>query len=320
MRASTAARRQPWHAVILAGGDGSRLRPLTTLITGDDRPKQFCAVLGGETLLERTRRRTALAIDAEATTIVLTGPHEPFYGPLLAGTPRERLVVQPVNRGTAPAILYALHRIQREAPRAAVAVIPSDHYVSDDDVFMAHVVAGLDAVEQRPERVVVLGIAPEDAEVEYGWIEPGERLESGRLRRIRRFWEKPAAGLARSLLAGGCLWNSFVMMGCVPALLALVCAAVPELSAAFAAVSEAFDGPGEDEAVRRLYARLAVTSFSDAVLARPAAHLAVLPVHGVRWSDWGHPRRVLATLAGLGIEPEWARRAARLTPQAPSKL
>jgi hypothetical protein len=64
--------------------------------------------------------------------------------------------------------------------------------------------------------------------------------------------------------------------------------------------------------VRRLYARLTSTSFSDRVLARPAANLAVLPVTGVSWSDWGQPRRVLATLARLGIEPGWAGRAARL--------
>ena len=100
-------------SLILAGGEGKRLRPLTRALTGDDRPKQFCAVLGRETLLEHTRRRAALVTARERTVVVLTQTHEPFYGSLLDGMAPHGALVQPANRGTGPAILYGVLRIAR---------------------------------------------------------------------------------------------------------------------------------------------------------------------------------------------------------------
>src|SRR5271166_5219345 len=90
--------------IILAGGDGKRLLPFTRRITGDERPKQFCALTGGETLLDQTRRRVALTLPEDQTLLVLTRTHEPFYSDQVAGIASRRLVVQPYNHGTAPAI------------------------------------------------------------------------------------------------------------------------------------------------------------------------------------------------------------------------
>jgi mannose-1-phosphate guanylyltransferase len=192
----------------------------------------------------------------------------------------------------------------------AVAILPSDHSVSDDAAFMDHVEAAFDALAERRDLVVLLGIAPESPETEYGWIEAGAAISCGELRRVRRFWEKPSPTTARALLERGCLWNSFVVVARIPAFLRLIRAAVPELDEAFAAVRTTLGTPEESRAVAELYAGLASIDFSHRVLATHPANLAVLLVTGVVWSDWGQPRRVLATLARLGLEPEWARRAA----------
>lgn len=304
-------RRARW-GLVLAGGDGVRLRPLTRQITGDERPKQFCPLFGCDTLLEETLRRVALAVPLDQTLTVVTRAHECFYRPLLAAAAPRSVVIQPGNRGTAPAMLYALLRLSAMAPMAPVAVFPCDHFVSDDDVFMSHVETAFEAVGSRPELLILLGITPDVAEVEYGWIEPGEPILTAggsMISRVRRFWEKPSEDFARALQRKGCLWNSFVMMGHVTAFLALIRNALPALWDAFAGIRDALDTLGEEKAVRALYARLPETNFSRDVLVRCPANLAVLPVRGVEWSDLGEPRRVLARLAGDA--GAWTEPAAR---------
>ena len=296
-------------AIILAGGEGMRLRLLTRRIAGDERPKQFCPFVDGETLLDRTRLRVARAVRPDRTCLVLTRRHESFYAPLLAKGSPGPVLVQPWGRGTAPAILYGLLRIAETAPMDAVALFPSDHYVSDDARFMAHVEAAFGVVQARPDLIVLLGIEAEDPEVQYGWIEPGDRLLDRPpypVYRVRRFWEKPSFALAETLFKRGCLWNSFVLVTRVPALLALIRAAAFDLYDAFMTAWRRRSSLGDGPAMRLLYARLPSTNFSEDVLGTNPAHLAVLPVRGVMWSDWGEPARVLRTLRKVDIHPEWA--------------
>jgi mannose-1-phosphate guanylyltransferase len=290
--------------VILAGGDGVRLRSLTRRITGDDRPKQFCPILDDESLLDRTRRRVARTVAPERTVAVLTKAHERFYAPLVRQVPSRLLVVQPENRGTSPAILYSLLRIAKMAPTASVALFPSDHYVSDDEAFMAHVRLAFDAVLRTPELVILLGISPASPETAYGWIEPDRPIfGNGRpaVFRVRRFWEKPKPALARALLAGGCLWNSFVIVARGATLLALVQSAAPDLYHIFLDLWPALNTDDEKAAVEALYAGLPSTNFSEQVLASRPEDLAVLPVGSVQWSDLGEPGRVLSVLAQSGV-------------------
>lgn len=285
-------------AVILAGGDGTRLLPLTRELAGDERPKQFCSLLGSETLLDDTRRRVARAVDASRTLFALTRTHERFYEPLVADVPRRQLVEQPANAGTAAAVLYSLLRLRREDPSGVVAVFPSDHYVSDDAVFMAHVERALVMAGRRPELVILIGIPPDSPETEYGWIEPAPAAAEGTdgFHWIKRFWEKPEPALARALMARGSVWNSFVMVGCVDAFLRTIRKAVPDFYARFAAVEAELGGDREQPAIRALYAELPEANFSRDVLSTRSANLAVLIADGVTWSDLGRPDRALARM------------------------
>jgi mannose-1-phosphate guanylyltransferase len=294
-------------AVILAGGDGTRLRSMTRSIAGDDRPKQFCPIISGRTLLDQTRDRVALSVTSDRTLIVVTEKHQSFYQPLIGTMPKELLVAQPHNKGTAPAILYALMRVAKRSPKAIVALFPSDHFFADNEAFMSHVDSAYDAVQARPDTVTLLGITPEAPEIEYGWIEPQTSVISslpGSITRVRRFWEKPTATVAPKLMERGCLWNSFVMVGSVDSLLKMTKRALGELYDSFAKVVSTFDSEAEQSAIRELYSRIPDTNFSHEVLAIRPADLAVMRVGEVGWSDLGEPARVLATLARIGIERE----------------
>jgi mannose-1-phosphate guanylyltransferase len=295
---------QRW-AILLAGGDGKRLSALTRRMTGDTTPKQFCPVIGSQPLVEQTRRRASLAISEHRILIAVTRIHERFYRRILGAIPRGNLVVQPQNRGTAPAILYALLRLAALAADARVALFPCDHFIDDDREFMRQVELAFDAIGHRPELTILLGVAADRPETGYGWIEPGEAVALGSVFAVRRFWEKPEAKLANELLRRGCLWNSFVMVARASTLLGLFMIALPKLYLSFKKVRSALGTAFEEQALQTLYNDLPVSSFSDAVLMRHGVNLAVLPVAGIQWNDLGEPHRVLETLSRLGIQPPW---------------
>lgn len=286
-------------AILLAGGDGTRLQSMTRAIAGDSRPKQFVPVIGGSTLLDQTRRRVALSIEPSRTMIVVTQKHRRFYQPLAKEIPPGLLLEQPFNKGTAPAILYALLQVAEKSPQAIVALFPSDHFFADDEEFMSHVDVAIDALRIQPESVMLLGITPTAPETEYGWIEPQPSILASAERsitRVKKFWEKPDATLASSLMQRGCLWNSFVMVGRVAALLKMTRAALPELYAAFTG----------SETLTEIYSQIEDSNFSHQVLAARPEDLMVMRVGDVGWSDLGEPNRVLATLARIGVQAQLA--------------
>lgn len=297
-------------AVVLAGGDGTRLRSLTRAITGDERPKQFCPILNDRTLLDETRSRIALSIRPEDTYFSLTQKHEAYYERPLWNVPETKMVVQPENMGTAPAILYSLMRIAKNSPDATVAFFPSDHHFTDDEAFMRSVDTAFDAIKINADSVVLLGIEPDKAEPSYGWIEPVDSLFGSLNRsvsRVNRFWEKPAAGVAKRLMSMGCLWNSFVMIGRVDTFLAMFKQHLPEMFRMFSAARTSFGTGMEAAVIRAIYSWIGDTNFSSEVLEKSAEQLLVLRVGDVGWSDWGEPQRVLRSLSSLGARPQWMR-------------
>jgi mannose-1-phosphate guanylyltransferase len=294
-------------AIIMAGGDGTRLASLTRAITGHDVPKQFCALLTEHTLLEQTRRRAALTIAPEDTLTVVSRKHEPFFTPLLRNDPGRNVVIQPSNRGTAPAL-----RLAAKCPGASVAVMPSDHYLSDEREFMRHVDAAFNIVAARPELTVMLGMAALAPETSYGWIEPGTSIFSGDfvLSSVRSFVGTPPLDTAISLMRRGSLWNSCVIVARISTLIGLIMMAEPELYFAFASMRHLFGTTFERDSVDRLYADVAERSFAHDILKSCPVNLAVMPVRGVAFTDLGEERRVLDTARRIGVTPTWMTQSA----------
>ena len=295
--------------IILAGGDGTRLRPLTRLACGDNRPKQFCPLLGGKTLLARTRSRIAQSIDQSRMLFVLTKKHEPFYSKELEMVPAHQKVIQSMNRGTLPAILWSLLRVSRLDNQAVVTFFPSDHHFADERKFMAAVEWAFSYAEVHTESVILLGASPERAETEYGWIEPESPMGheiGGRIDRVKRFWEKPARPIAQQLLADGCLWNTFVMVGTVGAFLGMIRRTSSTIFQTLGSTLADCSLDAEEEQMRYIYDRLTPTDFSKQVLSVSTEGLAVANCGEVGWSDLGDPRRLVTALTESGIESPWA--------------
>jgi mannose-1-phosphate guanylyltransferase len=291
------ARLQNRWAIVLAGGEGKRLRALTRTL-GSDVPKQFCPLLEQETLLQLTLRRVALAVDPAQTLMVVTRSHERFFSPIVTEFPHCHLIVQPHNRGTATAIAYGAFRVAEIDPTASVAVFPSDHWFSDDTELMRNVGHAFALVSEFQDLTVALGLAAERPEAGYGWFELGEPIvnEPARLFAVRRFWEKPPAEITRAIWSGGAHRNSFILVSKVSALLSLIAKALPRLHSIFHTVRPVVGTTFEGQMIESLYRDLPLLEFSQRVLARSPQAVAVLPVSKLEWSDLGEPRRVLSLL------------------------
>jgi mannose-1-phosphate guanylyltransferase len=298
--------RRRW-GVVLAGGEGVRLRSLTRLVSGDNRPKQFCPLLGGRTLLAQTRIRIQRSLAPERTLFVLLKSHERFYRKELRGVAPARMVVQPNNRGTLPAILSSLLRIIRRDRNALVAFFPSDHFYFDEDRFREDVVSAFSAAEDHPSTVILLAAEAKHAEVGYGWIEaePPSANSGRRLIGLKRFWEKPPQPLAEELLDRGCLWNTFVMVGTAQAFADTIRSSVSDLYRALEQLLASRKPEAESATFGAIYENLRVADFSQEVLAANRERLAVLRLGDVGWSDLGDPRRVITLLSEAGVEHEW---------------
>jgi mannose-1-phosphate guanylyltransferase len=296
-------------AVVLAGGQGVRLRELTRHVYGEDRPKQYAALTGGKSLLRQTLERVGLRIPPERTVVVTMAAQASYLATeLRRESPGPHVLRQPEDRGTAAAVLLAAHWIRARDSEARLVVLPSDHFVADDTIFMEQVVEILDALEAQPERIILLGAEPSEPETDYGWIELGATLPGpGRhpVYRVLRFQEKPAQAVANGLFRSGALWNTSVFAGRAATLVDAGRACLPALHERLARLATFLGTEHERWAMLQAYSLAQPANFSRAVLERYPSTLAVMRLSAVAWRDLGTPRRVLRTLDELGIRPRW---------------
>jgi mannose-1-phosphate guanylyltransferase len=288
-------------ALVLAGGDGTRLQALTQMIAGSPIPKQYCRIASDRSLLEATIQRIGSLAEPERTLVIVNQNHLHLALPQLAGVPRANVLVQPRNLDTGPGILLSLSTLAARDPDATVAIFPSDHHVRDEAAFRRHVTHMSRLIgERHSDRLALLGVHPDRPDTGLGYIAPGLRLGGSTTAfAVAAFHEKPARSLAVELVRRGGLWNAFVMVGRVRRFIELLRQVRPDDCVRIDPL------PTGPEAFARCYDRLAPWNFSRDFLARVPEHLLVTRADDLGWSDWGTPEAVERTFAAMGWQPAW---------------
>jgi mannose-1-phosphate guanylyltransferase len=259
-------------------------------------------------MLQHTLDRASRISNPEAIVTVVAREHAGYWRSQVGGALASGVVTQPVNRDTAAGIFLPLARVRAMDPGATVAVFPSDHFIYPETRFVAAVETALRAAGELPQRLVLLGVRPDEPEPDYGWIFPGRELldlEGQRVHAVRTFLEKPSAEDARAAREEGALWNTMIIAAKVETLWRLGWRYLPELMFRFESYVEAIGTPMENAALTSVYADMPNRNFSSDLLQRARTEVAAIELEGVLWSDWGRAERIAETLARLGKRPAW---------------
>lgn len=274
------------YCVIMAGGIGSRLWPLSR----KGHPKQFLDLLGcGRTLLQQTYDRYSRIVPKENIIISTNIEYSALVQEQLPGLSAEQVLHEPTFRGTAPSIAYVACHIRQLNPAANIVVAQADQLVVDENLFVETVSKGLDFVAEQ-SKLVIIGIKPTCPETRYGYIQVennSSASDKGVFYKVRTFTEKPAYEFAKIFMESGeFYWNSGIYIWNVNTLIDTMTELLPDMMGELERVFREY--PNRDERRRRVYE--AYTSFPnvamDAAVMEKADNVFV-EVGEFGWADIG---------------------------------
>lgn len=269
------------HAVIMAGGAGVRLWPLSRR----SRPKQVLKLFSGTSLLRESYERVASLLAPEQIHVITNESHLPFVSEDLPELPKENLIGEPVGRDTANAVALATAVVRKRDPEAVVGIFTADHVITPIERFRNSLDQAYQVAEQQPEVLVTMGIKPSRPDTNYGYIRRGERVGE-HVYRVRAFTEKPSADQAVEYLSSGeYYWNSGMFVWQASTILDELKRNLPLSYDAACEIAEAWPTEGGKQRLRDLYPGLEKISIDYAVMEH-AEHVQVVQLD-CRWVDVG---------------------------------
>lgn len=269
------------HVVIMAGGIGSRLWPLST----PDVPKQFIDVLGvGKSLLQLTVDRFGPVCRPENFWVVTGEKYVPLVRQQLPAVPESQILAEPEGRNTAPCIAYASWKIQKKDPEANIVVTPADALVMKTAEFAETIAKALAFTEER-DAIVTVGITPSRPETGYGYIHAAESLH-GQLVKVTEFREKPDLDTAIGYLEDGhYFWNAGIFVWNVGTIIRELRAYAPDIAAVMDRLAPSLFTGQEQEQLRLLFPTCEKISIDYAVMEKSPRIYVI--AEDLAWSDLG---------------------------------
>jgi len=293
-------------AIVLAAGEGTRLREFVRERTGTDLPKQYSAIVGTRSLLRHTLDRIERIIRPRHAVTVVAAEHASLWKHILSTEERRRSLSIPRNRETAPNVLLAALTILADDPEARAVIVPSDQFVLEEDHFLSYVESAFKFSEAFSHHVVLLGVRPQQPDPDYGWIDVTSdflRHDGNRFYKVVGFHEKPSSRAASDLFQRGALLNSMVTVASLRSVLGLFRHSAPGLYDHFRALKTDFRFGSPPEDLEKVFDTAPSLSFCKAIIQMNPDRLRVLRLEGIHWSDWGKKERVMEDLRSFGVEP-----------------
>ena len=275
---------QHTYAVIMAGGGGTRLWPLSR----KESPKQLLPLLGKETLFQSTVARLQSLFPLERILVVTVAEQARVMQEQVPGIPNENYLIEPAPRGTASVVALAAAVLQKRDPQAMMAIQTADHHIRNTDLFKYLISSAFDVAEK--DYLVTLGITPTFPSTGYGYIQQGEPL-NGEYKypvyAVKRFKEKPNEATAQQLLqSGDHSWNSGMFVWKTSVIMSEFERQMPELFKVVSEIASAWDTPKRETVIQERWSGLKSQTIDYGIMEH-AHKVAVIPAGGLGWSDVG---------------------------------
>ncbi len=305
MRKSSKQSGQVW-SIILTGGDDTNVNPFVSRWLGRPIPKEYCAFVGARSMFQHTLDRAVQITPPERLVAVVAREHRQEAFRQLDRRTIGALILQSLHQRTAASLFLPLTYVRERDPEATVVVLPSDHFVYPEARFLSLVQDAIALSRSLSDQVMVLGVAPDRLQLDYGWIQPGPRLahiqDHDVVRAVQSLAEKPTPAQADSLLQAGALWNTRTFVAKASTVWEIGWKTMPHFMPYFERLGQAIGCPNESLELETIYKKVSAEDFSD-ILRQVPDRLAVLELTGVLWSDWNKPERIAETLRRIDRQP-----------------